>query len=462
MKRQVLFILLFCFVTFSSQSIFSQEKLIPKDSLLADFDTLFTSINDIHVNMFANISKKDFYRKADSIKSLINKDMTSSDFFILVAPLVANIGDGHTNLYLSNETINNNPSVFPYGVKIDENDSIIKVTSNFGISGNNIPPNSIITKINGVPSKKIIGKMMRYCSGERYFFKLVRVNYYFRHLLYAMNKDSVFNINYRYNNEEKLSVCKGIPYSELLEHYYKTKESKNKKANFSFKVLKDKNTGLIDFKSFNDLDKFKIFLDSVFTIMKNKYIGNLIIDIRKNGGGNSLLGDELFQYISPSPFIQFGKTIVKTSEKQKAYYLKHYAGNWSKKRLKRFKKRKTGIKTFNNRKLIKLRKNKLRYHGNVFLLISHYTFSSAASFSWVFKYLKMGKVIGEESGGMAVCFGDGISVNLPYSKLSCSISFKKFYQYGATDNDIHGTIPDYQVREDKALDYALKLIDESQ
>ena len=79
-----------------------------------------------------------------------------------------------------------------------------------------------------------------------------------------------------------------------------------------------------------------------------------------------------------------------------------------------------------NMDLIKLRENPLRYKVNVFLLISHTTFSSAASFSWAFKYFKMGTVVGEETGGMAVCFGDEINPKLPNSGLLYCVSYKKF------------------------------------
>lgn len=36
------------------------------------------------------------------------------------------------------------------------------------------------------------------------------------------------------------------------------------------------------------------------------------------------------------------------------------------------------------------------------------------------------------------------------------VSYKKFYQYGASDSNRHGTLPDYEVPVDKALDYTLK------
>ena len=121
--------------------------------------------------------------------------------------------------------------------------------------------------------------------------------------------------------------------------------------------------------------------------------------------------------------------------------------------------RRNGIKTINRgSRMIKLKKNDLRFDGNVYLLISHRTFSSAASFSWAFKYFEMGTVIGEESGGMAVCFGDIIHQQLPYSKINYWVSYKKFYMYGATDENNHGTIPHYIVPSENAMDYTIELI----
>jgi hypothetical protein len=84
--------------------------------------------------------------------------------------------------------------------------------------------------------------------------------------------------------------------------------------------------------------------------------------------------------------------------------------------------------------------------------------SSAASFSGAFKLFKMGTVIGEESGGMSVSFGDVISLKLPNTGLLYGCSYKKFYKYGATEDSIHGTLPDYNVKSEKALDFTIDLI----
>ena len=98
-----------------------------------------------------------------------------------------------------------------------------------------------------------------------------------------------------------------------------------------------------------------------------------------------------------------------------------------------------------------------RFTGNVYLLTSHQTFSSAGSFAWAFKAFGMGTIVGEETGGMNVCFGDILPYRLPVSGLVCSISYKRFWQYGADEKDIHGAIPHYAVPQAQAMDKALKL-----
>jgi C-terminal processing protease CtpA/Prc len=172
--------------------------------------------------------------------------------------------------------------------------------------------------------------------------------------------------------------------------------------------------------------------------------------MRINGGGDSKIGDELFQYISPVSFQQFNKTIVRYSSLQKKLALENFGNDLSKKP--------DGIETTDSFDLIPLRPNPVRFTGNVYLLISHKTFSSAGSFSWTFKKFNMGTIFGEESGGMSVCFGDIVIYKLPHSKINSTISFARMYEYDSDEYDIHGTIPDVAVEQEKALEHVLEYI----
>ncbi|MBD5318511.1 MAG: hypothetical protein HDR85_02090 [Bacteroides sp.] len=59
---------------------------------------------------------------------------------------------------------------------------------------------------------------------------------------------------------------------------------------------------------------------------------------------------------------------------------------------------------------------------------------------------------------MNVCYGDILMYRLPVSNLSTSISFKRFWELRADENDIHGTLPDVTVPSADALDRAMELI----
>ena len=204
----------------------------------------------------------------------------------------------------------------------------------------------------------------------------------------------------------------------------------------------------MDFRSFYDAKRMKVFADSMFRTLRKEDIPNLIIDVRNNGGGNSTVGDTLLRYLSPRPFEQMGKALVRvTPTTQRLLGNKDIQPGWY---------------LFNpeaeGELISPLSSGEGHYHGKVYLLTSHHTFSSASSFAWAFKQFGMGTVVGEESGGMNVSFGDLLFYHLPVSGLGCSISYKRFWQYGADETDIHGTLPDHVVPQEKALDAALKLI----
>lgn len=87
------------------------------------------------------------------------------------------------------------------------------------------------------------------------------------------------------------------------------------------------------------------------------------------------------------------------------------------------------------------------FNGDVYLLTSPNTFSSANILAAVFKCYDMGTIIGEETGGVTIAFGDLIYFSLPNTGLPGICSYKKFYHpCGNPDN--RGVIPDTEVIPD--------------
>ena len=96
-----------------------------------------------------------------------------------------------------------------------------------------------------------------------------------------------------------------------------------------------------------------------------------------------------------------------------------------------------------------------KFQGNLFLLTSGRTFSSAADFTAVIKDYQFGTIIGEETGGLRQCFGDVLSFTMPGTGINFGVSFKYFYApVPEIGDDRHGTVPDIELDNDILADYS--------
>lgn len=417
-----------------------------KEEIEEDLDSLCVFINDIHPGMFSYTTQEEFEKKVAEVRSNVTDGMTRLDTYKLFAPLVASLGDGHT--YVSfpyGEVERPGVSLFPVTVTVNYQDSTLFVKNGTG----KLPDSAAIVSINGNNSRVIVGEMMEYVSGERKFYRAATVSRRFGPLLYALRPGSVYTVEYLEKGLVKAATLAGIPYAELVEI---AKGGRERLADHDLRIDGERKTATMELNSFEDFPGFTAFADSSFTVIRENGIGDLIIDVRRNGGGDSRSVDELFQYISTVPFAQMGKLVEKRSNRQIKWIESTYGIELDSSYV-------PGILTFDAPPLHELRDNPNRFAGNVYVLTSHSTFSAAADFAWTFSQLERGPVIGEETGGLAVCFGAVIPQVLPNTGLELGISSKKFYAFGADENDIHGALPDHQVAAGQALEYAGKLIE---
>lgn len=416
---------------------------------ISDLEAFISALKEIHPDLFFTCNEASFNEEYEKIREqLPDKPISKIELYRYIQPLTTLLGDGHTQLYFpKDELTKENPLVFPLPIEVNTNDSSICVMNDY-FADSEIKKGTIITSINGIDADTLITEMLNYCGGERTFFRLSKINRDFVHFLYMLYPNDTFRLEYIDEKGKQESLINAIPY---LQYETLTKGEAIVNTPYSFEVL-DNRTVVMTFNSFSDIDRFKTFSDSMFRVIKKMNIKNLIIDMRMNGGGDSNIGDELFQYISSVPFRQFDKTISKYSDLQKKLAFENFGHDYS--------SQPNGIHELIIDSLTPLRPNPLRFEGNTYLLISHTTFSSAGSFSWAFKKFKMGTIIGEESGGMSVCFGDIVIYKLPNSGISSTISYARMYEYDSDDKNIHGTIPDITIPQKDALMYTLQYISE--
>lgn len=434
-------------------------------ALRADLDTLYKTLQEVHVDLFAVAGRP----KLDSMVAAMHAQIAAADsmefgaFYKSLIPFFEAIGDGHTCLPVA--SVSGSFPAFPFGVALPD-DSTIQVRHNY-LPDHSLPVGSRIDSIGGRSAAEIIRTMVTLRPGERMHFRLAYIGqdfYRYYALFYRGNSPGFLVRATTPEGTVFRDTVSGIPYLQMQ----KLTATEEMDEPFSFQILSD-TVALFDFRSMMNQYKksFMPFLDSMFRTLRERKIPNLVIDIRENGGGNSALGDSLMRYISRKPFQQIGRMEKKRSRQEiqahMAQYRSYYPETHTEEMILADRNRYEPFGTIYThtsprKNFAKPYPRRERYQGKVWLLTSHSTFSSAFLLSWAFKQFDMGAVVGEETGGVSVSFGDTFTLRLPNCGLPYVVSYKKFYTYGATDEDVHGTLPDYPVRADQALDYTLDLI----
>lgn len=426
----------------------SPNGLLSRNQAAFDLNALIYGLSEIHPDPFSVCRQTDFFRAVNHAIETLPDSISTTDLYRTAAPIVAMIGDGHTNLVFPfNDLFTAGLKRMPLRVNVVSDKSIICRTSPDSI----IPSGARIISINGVSAEAMVNAMLPYVAGEKEAFKIARADKVFPALYQLFYPADTFEVVYLpVGGKKPMSVTYPAMTSREAQMRSPALPKANTQAPYSFTTDKKRNVAVMDFREFKDKASMEAFADSMFRELRNQQIGNLIIDLRQNGGGNSAVGDVLLRYISHVPFTQMDKALVRISPLTKKLIEKEGEDNLQPGFL--FYETDEGMYTQ------PLTPEEGLYQGHVYLLTSNITFSSASSFAWVFKECGMGTVIGEETGGMNVCYGDILDYRLPVSGLHCSISFKRFWQFHADEDSIHGTIPDVSVPAMDAFDTALKII----
>jgi C-terminal processing protease CtpA/Prc len=206
----------------------------------------------------------------------------------------------------------------------------------------------------------------------------------------------------------------------------------------SMRELEQGNTALLTINTFSyysQVDMFKTFIDSVFSVIDQKGIQHLIIDLRGNGGGDPFCSSYLWGYLQHEPV---------------PYFEDHY-GKYD---------------TLAN----VIPQPKHHFNGELFTLIDGLGFSTTGHFCGLLKYHRVGKFVGSETGATYTCTGNTTYPALDNTRIMVGTARVMRYSAAVKDMDpLRGIIPDYPVElsqedlvtgRDAVLDYALSLIQE--
>lgn len=437
----------------------AHARYFSREALKADVDTLYRTLQEVHPDLFAVAGRARLDSIVQSIHCRLDQaeSHTGSYFHAYLLPLFAAIGDGHTSLMPL--SLDKQTPILPFEVEILD-DSTLRVQRHWQ-QDCPIAIGARIDSINGESARELIRRFLVWVPGERMHFRLAALEDDFP-IYYACWNFGCRTFRIQATTPDGTVVRDTL---DAVPYRFKWLATASLKP-YSLKILSD-TVALLELRSLADDERFHPFLDSAFRTLRDRRIPNLIVDLRANGGGSTSNGEMLLRYISRQPFVQIERGTIKNSrqsvEKSMARYRSYYPKRYTDEMILQKENRKYpwGTVTYDRNPKSAWQKPyraKDRYSGKVWMLTSHYTYSSAANLSWAFRYFDMGTIVGEETGGMSVAFGSKYIFQLPNTGLLYGVSSRKLYEIGATDEDIHGTLPDCEVPADEALDYTLKLI----
>ena len=201
-----------------------------------------------------------------------------------------------------------------------------------------------------------------------------------------------------------------------------------KETFYDYAVDRDPGIGIFTLRQCIFDETYKSALKDFFTSVRDEGVHSIIVDLRGNPGGNSLVANEFIRYLSVESY-QTVTSIVRLGPI-----------NW---------KNRTGQQKNQQAEFV--------FSGNVYVLTSADSFSSAMDFAALLSDNGLCMVVGETPGNMPSSYGDILYFQTPNAKLAFTVSYKYFIRPDASKSDLP-LIPDVQVPADAALEEAEKII----
>lgn len=217
-------------------------------------------------------------------------------------------------------------------------------------------------------------------------------------------------------------------YKEINAEYLAAQEEE---SFVSYTIEEEKSLALLTLRECNWNQEYTDCLHQMFAEVKAQGIRHVAVDLRGNGGGNSLVANEFLRYLPVKSY-------------------KDVTGYW----------RLGWLILSNDQQTIENGPyDDLTFDGDVYVLTDASSFSSAMMFAEYIKDNRLGTLIGEAPGNTPSGYGDISIFQLPHSGLLLHVSTKQFFRADKECTDVL-VEPDIPCESAKALDVLYEQIGE--
>ncbi|GAA3781284.1 hypothetical protein GCM10022271_11970 [Corallibacter vietnamensis] len=372
LRKKIIYLSIFIVSVFNPLFAQSLKKMHWKE----DLEIYKASLELNHINLYHSITKADFTKEWNKIYNNI-ESLNDFEIILKLMHLTRLINDGHTAVSLRDISTHR----FPFEVKWIENRWYVVKTLN---KDKHILKASLET-INGMPIDTVtqkISKIAQFVENE-YSLKDRTGSYLtIAELLFNINLIDSINeatFSFRNNNNELIHLKLNTITNDIWEKSNLSMVTlsvpeitipNSSNPDLWFTSISDTKAVYINFESYPTFEEMQVFGEQLVSYIQENQMKKVIIDMRKNGGGDLYVGTVLA-----------------------------YALNLA---------------------------DSIDWKNGVFVLTSNKTFSAATSNAALFKQLLNAKIVGQPTGSNPNGYQDMDSFILPNSKLVISYSKRLF------------------------------------
>lgn len=289
---------IFLLFTFLANQAFGQiPNKISKDEKVYGLSKFWQEVNYNFV-YFSKVDKKEWNNLYLNLIREVQETKNDYEYYRILERFCAFLKDGHTNIYYPKEIRDNvfNSDFGDYKIILSNIDSKAIITQVNRSKKSELPIGTEIMKVNGIPTQEHIYKNVRpYIStSSEHVLEDLSISYMLQGYV-----GSTSDLELRMPNGE-------IKNLKITNSKVKEKElyPSDKTKLLEFKWVTE-SIAYIAFNSFSDWDIMDLFDDKLSEIHKAK---RLIIDLRRNGGGEENIARELFKYLTNDTLLYGSKS----------------------------------------------------------------------------------------------------------------------------------------------------------
>ncbi|MBO9564381.1 MAG: hypothetical protein J7621_16470, partial [Niastella sp.] len=413
MKHFFLILTLFSSLPASSQKTTGDTTGIA--TLAADFTLYRQILEKAHAGLYKYHSKQQIDSIFNHYQQQIGNKTSLEAFYRHLSSILTYIGSLHDDISLPDsflDSIVKRAAFFPYPVKVVDQKLLVNA------SGQSIPMGAEIISINGQPVSSILPHLYKYYTtdGRNITGKLLGTGKNFPLFYrYEFGPASQFHVTYKpFRATQKATAT--FPAATYRDYTLLNRKRHSLYSDtllddrYDFRIIDSLQAAILTVNSFSlggpaskKHAAYKAFLRQCFTTLSEKNIHNLVVDIRKNGGGtdpNDLL---TFSYLARRPFKENKEAFTIFQEVPfKEYYYTDDSTEIADIE-ENFHEEHDQLKDgryYQNPSFNRLwQPDSLAFQGKLYLLISPAVASAASLFASMVKSEGYATVIGEESMG---------------------------------------------------------------